>query len=247
MLADPRTGNPIAPAAIVGGIIVERSWRGTKLRGGRSQILPNPRRQCFCHRTAHGCRRAHRNPGLVRLNDRLQPHHVAAHRNRPARRIIGNGSITAIWSDTRIWQAEGSAGLWLAVSAAECGSGSAANSSIGTGAMRRGMVSGCGMPAGRGSVFGLTDLALAAGRAPFGSLDFKGRGKWRRRLSLGLCAMRKPHQQHRRSNRKQASHGRASPGQMRHLCGIMAAMAIFLSPACASVSQKAVLEVDCDT
>ena len=102
----------------------------------------------------------------------------------------GSGSITAILSATRSWQADGASGLPLPASPAGCGSASAANASIGTGAMRPVLVSGCGT-AVPGSAFGLCVLVregfagFGAGSADLGWVDFNGVGNGD---ADGVCA-----------------------------------------------------------
>ena len=76
MLGELRADHPVAPAAIVGRVVVDALELRAERTNGRRHVLAHPARDGLRETAAHDGGRRHGDPRLVGENDGLEPHHV---------------------------------------------------------------------------------------------------------------------------------------------------------------------------
>ena len=76
MLAELRAGNVVAPAAIVGGIVLDTAQRRTERLHGRGDIVAHPVCDRLGHIAAQRRRRRDCDTAAVPQYDSLKPHHI---------------------------------------------------------------------------------------------------------------------------------------------------------------------------
>jgi len=76
MLAQLRSDDVVAAAAMVRCIVVDTAQRCTKRQNGRSDILSHPVHNSLSHAAAKGCRRRERDVAAIRHDNRFKAHRV---------------------------------------------------------------------------------------------------------------------------------------------------------------------------